>query len=632
MSLTDEQYLVLSNIAYIDFNINTDRNKTIGQLLSEGKIDVGVEWQDALQSVTDFKLTNFRNNNGWTGSGFAGSAFETPSGETVFAFRGTEPDKADQILHDLAITDGHIALQLRDGLPQQFYDARKFVEDTLSPNGRLDDKALNLAVSEYNVTFTGHSLGGGHAQYMTYLTHDSGTTRAVTFNGVGIGQLLPYEDSYSQYRVRDYCDSADIIGVYGVQLGETVYLKNSAIADSSNKGLKERFSTYFGQVFGIGSHGVENFLDDFDELGRLIPDNVVENNDIGFVSLISDVLHTMKTLPERIAGMWDSEYNVIAELVLSGVLGIVCWPLYIDVFIGALKKNIELFVDKAKEFFGMAVDTLKSIGELIVDGFERMAEGVKNFAQSLGDSIRRFAEGARNVWNGLVDKVRDIADRIVETGKDAWEKVTEFKDTVISEVSDFFRRVADGSRRFITTVKDAVTDSWNTIVDGAKKGVESVANKTREFIGNRIDDFKRGLGFVRDQVSRGINRVSGFNPGKKLVRRVVKGMAAYGSGILSVDLIRLADLQNKLSKLEKVYDDIVRKIISEANKVTADADRRYSEYYVKQQIKAINETIKQIKNSKNRLCDAFEGKAGSLKSALAHYKKIENNLIKVAAD
>lgn len=632
MSLTDEQYLVLSNIAYIDFNINTDRNKTIGQLINEGKIEVGEEWQDVLQSVRDFKLTNFRNNNGLTGSGFAGSAFEAPSGETVFAFRGTEPDKADQILHDLAITDGHIALQLRDGLPQQFYDARKFVEDTLSPNGRLDDKALNLAVSEYNVTFTGHSLGGGLAQYMTYVTHDSGTTRAVTFNGVGIGQLLPYEDSYSQYRVRDYCDSADIIGVYGVQLGETVYLKNSAIADSSNKGFKERFSTYFGQVFGIGSHGVENFLDDFDELGRLIPDNVVENNDIGFVSFISDMLHTMKTLPERIAGMWDSEYNVIAELVLSGVLGIVCWPLYIDVFIGALKKNIELIVDKAKEFLGKAVDVLKSIGELIVDGFERMAEGVKNFAQKLGDSIRRFAEGARNKWNELVGKIRDIADRIVDTGKDVVDKVKEFKDRIVSEASEFFRKVAEGTRRFITTAKDAVTDTWNKIVDGAKNGVESVVNNTKEFIGNRVDDFKRGLGFVGDQVRRALNRGRGYNPPKKIANRVVKGMASYGLGVLLVDLIRLADLQNKISKLEKAYDEIVRKIINEANKVTSDIDRRYSEYYVKQQIKAINETLRQINSSKSRLCETFERKAAKIRYALQNYKKMESNLVRIAGE
>ena len=88
-------------------------------------------------------------------------------------------------------------------------------------------KALN---QNSNVSFTGHSLGGGLAQYMTYVTSDmeSGDigVKSVTFNGVGIGQntwdIEIWGNGY-RYNSTNHINSGDFTGNYGMGLGSQVY-------------------------------------------------------------------------------------------------------------------------------------------------------------------------------------------------------------------------------------------------------------------------------------------------------------------------------------------------------------------------------------------------------------------------
>ena len=88
-------------------------------------------------------------------------------------------------------------------------------------------KALN---QNSNVSFTGHSLGGGLAQYMTYVTSDmeSGDigVKSVTFNGVGIGQNtwdIEIWDNGYKYNSTNHINSGDLTGNYGMRLGRQVY-------------------------------------------------------------------------------------------------------------------------------------------------------------------------------------------------------------------------------------------------------------------------------------------------------------------------------------------------------------------------------------------------------------------------
>lgn len=170
----------------------------------------------ALSGMLNWTLTNYQPN---TNSGFAGAAFQSTSGELVFAFRGTEPNLLTNPLQALQDFDQDLQIATNTNLPgvSQFEDAFSFWVETLQEVG---------VGNHSGYSFTGHSLGGGLAQYMVYATNETG--HAVTFNAVGIGQGLDgvnpsnYHDS-----ITDYVNQNDIIGQYGVQLGSTVYVTDT---------------------------------------------------------------------------------------------------------------------------------------------------------------------------------------------------------------------------------------------------------------------------------------------------------------------------------------------------------------------------------------------------------------------
>lgn len=219
MSLTPEQYLALTQIGYQNFNLTADRNLTISELIT--KYDLpgeGTPVLAALSSLSGYTLVNFQAN---TTSGFSGAAFQAPlgpngePGEIIFALRGTEPDLTKDFMGALRDFEADLEIATDTNLsgPSQFDDAFDFYTNTLQSVGSGN-------YTDYS--FTGHSLGGGLAQYMTYITNEAG--HSVTFNAVGIGQILDgvnpsdYNDS-----ITDYVNQNDIIGQYGVQLGQTIY-------------------------------------------------------------------------------------------------------------------------------------------------------------------------------------------------------------------------------------------------------------------------------------------------------------------------------------------------------------------------------------------------------------------------
>ncbi|HYG83887.1 MAG TPA: hypothetical protein VD907_03350 [Verrucomicrobiae bacterium] len=213
-SLTIEQYLALSQFAHNDFS-QTDVNNqlTISQILTDPNREIEHADEPVLEglaNIGDWKLVNFQSN---TASGFAGTAFQSPTGEIVFTFRGTEPKLFSdpiQALKDFE-TDLEIATDTNLSGPSQFDDAFDFWADTMQLVGPGN-------YTDYS--FTGHSLGGGLAQYMTYITNEVG--HSVTFNAVGIGQVLDgvnpsdYNDS-----ITDYVNQNDVIGQGVCELGRS---------------------------------------------------------------------------------------------------------------------------------------------------------------------------------------------------------------------------------------------------------------------------------------------------------------------------------------------------------------------------------------------------------------------------
>ena len=251
-----KDYLNLSALAYVDFE-SVDKGKTIGSLVdgvengTMSRKDFNINspefsalkdssnplrsWKLIAQSpssVSEVKVVNYR---GYKRKEvvtrsipFSCTAFQNPeTGEIVFAFRGTNN-----------IKDWGTDIQIASFVPQvfirQFQQAKDFVFNTLNEHGPVcyetKDAMFKALNQNSNVSFTGHSLGGGLAQYMTYVTSDmeSGDigVKSVTFNGVGIGQNtwdIEIWDNGYKYNSTNHINSGDLTGNYGMRLGRQVY-------------------------------------------------------------------------------------------------------------------------------------------------------------------------------------------------------------------------------------------------------------------------------------------------------------------------------------------------------------------------------------------------------------------------
>ena len=251
MALNTLGYLNLSAIAYLDID-KLSIGKDIAQLIEDKVIsekDLNSPELSALQnssnplrswkviaqspsSVSEVKVVNYR---GYKRKEvvarsipFSCTAFQNPeTGEIVFAFRGTNN-----------IKDWGTDIQIASFVPQvfirQFQQAKDFVFNTLNEHGPVcyetKDAMFKALNQNSNVSFTGHSLGGGLAQYMTYVTSDmeSGDigVKSVTFNGVGIGQNtwdIEIWDNGYKYNSTNHINSGDLTGNYGMRLGRQVY-------------------------------------------------------------------------------------------------------------------------------------------------------------------------------------------------------------------------------------------------------------------------------------------------------------------------------------------------------------------------------------------------------------------------
>lgn len=220
MPLSTEQYLAIASLAYNQKlgDISLDKPQ-ISKLIDSKLIDTSKLELRALASMSDWVLVNVSAHQ--TASGMSAIAVYHPqTKELVIAYRGTDDagkNRDEAFIDyeaDLAIMYGGSQV-LAHGMPQ-FKDANDFYRQTVAKLG-----GSNISKR----SFTGHSLGGGLAQYMAYET--GGVHQTVTFDAVGIGQLLPGVNPRDfDHVVTDYVNENDIIGLYGIQLGKTVYIKD----------------------------------------------------------------------------------------------------------------------------------------------------------------------------------------------------------------------------------------------------------------------------------------------------------------------------------------------------------------------------------------------------------------------
>ncbi len=241
--ITEEQLLVLSSFAYFTPNFWSEHFKAMFTLQNEiyfgdrttientcqkvflqgNGTDVFKIYEKCkksvkkralyknLNKVKDFKIVAYKK----AKDGYEGYALLSDLGELVFVAKGTKITNFKDV-----ITDIKIIFTKNIGKLSQFKTHLNFVNDII--------KFLDYTGKVY---FAGHSLGGGLAQYSIYENMDNlSTAECVTFNAVGVYQDLldacagcKYVDS-TKFKIVDYSFNYDIIGSFGMDVGESRYL------------------------------------------------------------------------------------------------------------------------------------------------------------------------------------------------------------------------------------------------------------------------------------------------------------------------------------------------------------------------------------------------------------------------
>ena len=253
MSLTPEQYIALSTLVYESTSKN-DIKAPIGNIISRIENRNKLEYA-ALSSLSSYILLDYTS----TPSGFQAAAFQSPSGEIVFSFKGTDAGNGSEFSKDIANADEQIFTGSSKGLPAQFVDAENFVMPILRSN------------PDVKCSFTGHSLGGAIAQYMTYRT----IYKSVTFNAPGIGEVIESATGdkvdYEFYKdiATNYANESDIVGNYRdyARIGRNILISSSvspevaADRDAYNRAIqlmirKRNVSSYTNDEVRIMGEGI----------------------------------------------------------------------------------------------------------------------------------------------------------------------------------------------------------------------------------------------------------------------------------------------------------------------------------------------------------------------------------------
>lgn len=199
--ITVREYILLSILSYCNFS-ESEYGKTIKEVFElpknthiiTGTFDILLSknrklfyeyYGEILKNWKIYYVDNRTASSGKEASGFYSVVFEK-AGNYVIAYRGSEKFPLEDAYKDFIETDLAIGL---GKIPQQFYEG---VEVYLK-------MIKKFKISHEKITLTGHSLGGGIAQYVA-LSIDKKyniipytyTWNAVGINRIGIVSLLDY--------------------------------------------------------------------------------------------------------------------------------------------------------------------------------------------------------------------------------------------------------------------------------------------------------------------------------------------------------------------------------------------------------------------------------------------------------
>lgn len=194
-------------------------------------------------------------------TGYQANAYQRiDTGEVVIAHRGTEFDR--EPVHDGGVDAGMVLT----GLNAQAPDAMAFAEKVM---GEARQQSQQLGIP-YNVTVTGHSLGGTLAE----LTAAKLDLKGETFNAYGAAGLL-YGVPEGGHQVIDHIRAGDLVSAASPHFGEVhIYAAQQDIDTLGKVGYRDDSGPLSPRnpikATDFSAHGIDNFIDGNKLLGHSI--------------------------------------------------------------------------------------------------------------------------------------------------------------------------------------------------------------------------------------------------------------------------------------------------------------------------------------------------------------------------
>lgn len=503
--ITENEYRILAQLTYINYdkdrygktiNESDYKNKTLNSLfindVFKHQNDKSyLHWKSEIDKIkNDWKIIEYKNNN--ESNGFVGVAFQNVNtDEIVVGFRGTEPFVNKGMYQDL-IEDFQLSLFNSPlGKPEQFEVAYQFAQNIIDNH-------------DGNITFTGHSLGGGLCQYASYKTGVKGTT----FNGVGIGQAIGLsEEEAKKVNVVDIVNKDDLIGTYGLQLGTTKYIKgnNEPMSNENmdnlitvSKGLgidliqNNRFTkATVGLVMNkselggelLSPHELSSMSDNFDENGNLIYDNSVKNEKM--IELTSNLYKDSALL----SGFIHLD-NIITDGSFQKIIKSIERNAVVDMkILEYMNEHHDEYMERLKNNFqDYRVDIYKKIGADSSNKEKYLREGINDYVNDSIDNINNYFSESMVELGELGKILASVKeDESVKDFSSLLEKINGSYILNKSERKDYVINIMDISKG-IDSICDNATSWINNFLRFKKSYIREVVKIVDENMGQLIKE------------------------------------------------------------------------------------------------------------------------------------------------
>lgn len=409
-------------------------------------------------------------------TGYQGVIYQrVGTGEIIVAHRGTEFDR--EPLKDGWHTDGGMVAK---EFNLQTEDAIALTRHALSYAQNYADRK-KVPVPE--VTHTGHSLGGCHAQTMAHhFDHKAETFNA--YGAAGLKGINPNEPNAAN--VTNHVMAGDVVSAASPHYGKVVmYATPKEIDRLSRAGYGDAAQENDLKVVVplVGSHRMKNFLDDPATPGR------------NESALANPESRNLANANRTAIDEYRSEVRELRERITT-----------------ASQQDAKGFYETIDKWNR----GLESIAQATADVAETAQRGVRQGAEWMGEKADQAGEATRRGVKHAQDRVEDGVDWAGKKAGQAAESVQRSARQGAERARDIAEQATDAVKRGAGNAKDAAVDGWNALDKKADEIKDEAARMQQKFndAGKKIGDwlFNRPTSAV--DVDRAMDGVRPYLPAK----------------------------------------------------------------------------------------------------------------------